>query len=284
MFVVLSCFANDTSTVSKAIASQQVALRMIGHQVLLSVGDSSSRVLPIESEGNTHTISFEKPFRFHPDSVSYVIDSIIDATRLTTDYIVRFMTCDSNLVAHSYKVSSNEHESVLTCKGRAQPNYCYYLQIIDLNAPETNIENASDTTPGVDYSEVYKLLGLLLLTVTVLFGIIIILLRRGHSRSKTDIIHVGKYEFNPTTMELALGNEKTELTSKEADLLHLLCISANNTVDRESILNKVWGDDGDYVGRTLDVFISKLRKKLDGDVNIRIVNVRGVGYRLVLPQ
>jgi DNA-binding response OmpR family regulator len=53
-------------------------------------------------------------------------------------------------------------------------------------------------------------------------------------------------------------------------------------VERDEILNKVWGDDGDYVGRTLDVFISKLRKKLEADACVKIVNIRGVGYKLVV--
>jgi DNA-binding response OmpR family regulator len=64
----------------------------------------------------------------------------------------------------------------------------------------------------------------------------------------------------------------------------LLHSSANSTLERECILRAVWGDEGDYVGRTLDVFISKLRKKLDADSSLKIVNVRGVGYKLILNQ
>ena len=83
-------------------------------------------------------------------------------------------------------------------------------------------------------------------------------------------------------MELTIHDNKIELTSKEADLLQLLSESANDTVERDDILKEVWGDDGDYVGRTLDVFISKLRKKLEADSNVRIVNIRGIGYKLIL--
>jgi hypothetical protein len=60
--------------------------------------------------------------------------------------------------------------------------------------------------------------------------------------------------------------------------------SVNATVERDDILKSVWGDDGDYVGRTLDVFISKLRKKLEADSNIKIINIRGIGYKLVLNE
>lgn len=65
-------------------------------------------------------------------------------------------------------------------------------------------------------------------------------------------------------------------------MLGLLYTNINRNVTREDILQIVWGDEGDYLGRTLDVFISKLRKKLETDPNIKIVNIRGVGYRMVL--
>ena len=72
------------------------------------------------------------------------------------------------------------------------------------------------------------------------------------------------------------------VSSKEASLLDLLHVNLNQTVNREHILQVVWGDEGDYLGRTLDVFISKLRKKLGEDSNLKIVNIRGIGYRMVL--
>lgn len=83
-------------------------------------------------------------------------------------------------------------------------------------------------------------------------------------------------------MNLLFADTKIELTSKEADLLSLLHSSANTTIAREQILEIVWGDEGDYIGRTLDVFISKLRKKLEDDPSVKIVNIRGVGYKLIL--
>jgi DNA-binding response OmpR family regulator len=83
-------------------------------------------------------------------------------------------------------------------------------------------------------------------------------------------------------MNLSFEDKIIELTSKEADLLFLLYSAANNTLERKVILNTVWGDEGDYVGRTLDVFISKLRKKLEADSNLKIVNIHGVGYKFVM--
>lgn len=83
-------------------------------------------------------------------------------------------------------------------------------------------------------------------------------------------------------MILIRGDEHIEFTGKECMLLKALYNALNTTLERDEILSIVWGDDGDYVGRTLDVFISKLRKKLESDPKVKILNLRGVGYKLVL--
>jgi DNA-binding response OmpR family regulator len=104
------------------------------------------------------------------------------------------------------------------------------------------------------------------------------------SRGEIDpnLIPIGTSWFDKRNMVLLFGDEKVELSHKEGELLSLLYDSANLPVEREEILKKIWGDDGDYVGRTLDVFISKLRKKLEAEGNVKIVNIRGVGYKLLL--
>ena len=96
------------------------------------------------------------------------------------------------------------------------------------------------------------------------------------------MISLGEYQFDKRNTELLIEQQRIDLTSKESDLLILLYNAVNTTVEREVILNMVWGDEGDYVGRTLDVFISKLRKKLEFDSKVKIVNIRGIGYKLVM--
>ena len=97
-----------------------------------------------------------------------------------------------------------------------------------------------------------------------------------------NLIPMGSSWFDEKNMVLLFGDNKVELSHKEGELLSLLYASANLPVEREEILKKIWGDDGDYVGRTLDVFISKLRKKLEPENDVKIVNIRGVGYKLLL--
>ncbi|HEY9046230.1 MAG TPA: response regulator transcription factor, partial [Ohtaekwangia sp.] len=91
---------------------------------------------------------------------------------------------------------------------------------------------------------------------------------------------LGNYEFDYTT--LTLRNEQMEktLTQKEAEVLQLLYYNRHRVLKREEILKEVWGDDDYFMGRSMDVFISKLRKYLKEDPSVQIVNYHGVGFRL----
>lgn len=91
---------------------------------------------------------------------------------------------------------------------------------------------------------------------------------------------IGSFSFNPDNFQLSRGNEKTSLTKKEAGVLKLLCEHKNKVIERELITNMVWGDDSYFVGRSLDVFITRLRKHLAEDEKVNITNVHGVGFRL----
>lgn len=266
----------------------EVSMRMIGHQVLLSLGDSISRVMPIAKDGNAYTIRFESEFGFHPDILSLVIDSVLHVTQIAESYIVEIITCKSHQVAHSYEVGATVDASVLACQGRSQPQACYYLLITLLDPPTTATDEmatsdlASEHVAG-EYDDIYRLLLLLGAAVVILIGIVIFILRRKSSSNiQIKTVAIGEFQFNKRKMELSFKSEKIELTSKECDLLQLLFDSANDVVERDTILKMVWDDEGDYVGRTLDVFISKLRKKLVADSNVQIMNIRGVGYKLVV--
>jgi DNA-binding response OmpR family regulator len=94
------------------------------------------------------------------------------------------------------------------------------------------------------------------------------------------IVQVGQYEFNYKNLTLSSGKESKTLTQKEAEVLRLLYENRDRVLKREEILTSVWGDDDYFMGRSMDVFISKLRKYLKEDPTIQIVNYHGVGFRL----
>ena len=91
---------------------------------------------------------------------------------------------------------------------------------------------------------------------------------------------LGKYFFYPEQQFLELNGEKTALTNKEARLLYILTNSPNTVVERNLLQKEVWENEGVIVTRSLDMFISKLRKKLNGDTNVKILNAHGKGYKL----
>lgn len=100
-------------------------------------------------------------------------------------------------------------------------------------------------------------------------------------QNQSDWILLGKYEFHPTRQLLKLGASEQPLTSRESQLLQILLENANDITDRTRILTQIWGLDDFFNARSMDVFITKLRKKLQDDPNIQILNVRGYGFKLV---
>jgi DNA-binding response OmpR family regulator len=92
---------------------------------------------------------------------------------------------------------------------------------------------------------------------------------------------IGKYIFHYPAGELLTPGKKIRLTSREADLLHILLLHRNTSVSRNELLQKLWGNTDYFSGRSLDVFISKLRKYLGQDASVKIINVRSIGYKLV---
>lgn len=93
---------------------------------------------------------------------------------------------------------------------------------------------------------------------------------------------IGEYNFNATKQELQYKDQKTvKLTHRESQLLFYLCANRNAVLDRSFILKKLWGSDDFFNARSMDVFISNLRKKLKADPKVQIINIRGFGYKLI---
>ena len=114
-----------------------------------------------------------------------------------------------------------------------------------------------------------------------LFYRIEVFLRRTQQHVPADtVFKVGKFQFDPFSFTLKHNGEEKTLTQKEAEVLKLLYRNRNRVLRREEILTHVWGDDDYFMGRSMDVFISKLRKYLRHDPDIQIVNYHGVGFRL----
>lgn len=108
-----------------------------------------------------------------------------------------------------------------------------------------------------------------------------VFLRRSQDvERRNETFVIGAYRFDPKNLVLAHASGEKTLTQKESDVLSLLCNNQDRILKREEILKAVWGDDDYFLGRSLDVFISKLRKYLKEDATVQIVNYHGIGFRL----
>jgi DNA-binding response OmpR family regulator len=97
---------------------------------------------------------------------------------------------------------------------------------------------------------------------------------------ESSVISIGSYLFDTSEFCLVLGDQIKKLTKKEAQILRILCKHINEVTPREIILNSVWGQDDYFTGRSMDVFITKLRKYLKEDSNVQIENIHGIGLKL----
>jgi DNA-binding response OmpR family regulator len=94
---------------------------------------------------------------------------------------------------------------------------------------------------------------------------------------------IGSFTFDTQKQILSRGDEQVKLTTKENELLCLLCVNANEVLQRDFALKTIWMDDNFFNARSMDVYITKLRKHLKGDETVEIINIHGKGYKLIMP-
>jgi hypothetical protein len=258
-------------------ANAEVSMRKIGHEVLLLSGDRTSRVLPVERlTTNSYRLRFDARFEFVPDSLIQTIHRVAKAEQLPSEYIVRVRECAHNQVVYSYTATAAVERGI-QCSERKQPRNCYAIEL--LFQPT---ERLSTNTWIIVF-----LFGLIFLVLLV-----IVWLKRkrsskpalmNESNPESGVIVLGNYRFHYRDRYLMLGSEQIRLTAKQTKLLHLFAISPNEIIERTTLM-KVWEDEGVVVGRSLDVFVSKLRKIFEVDPSVRLMNVHSRGYILEVDQ
>jgi len=270
-FISVICVAfSMTGGDDFAISRREVLLRRIGHELLLQSGDSISRVLPIKKIAeNEYQIEFENELTFQPDSLVNTTQRLFTKDPLTSDYVVNVLNCGNSSIAYGYAISKNKKDDIVTCRGRKQPKACYMIKI------KFKPTGVNATTKG------YILASLPFLAVV---GFIFL---RSVKRQKTlpngeytSLFTLGSALFDAKNRKLKINENITDLTGTETRLLLIFALSPNETIERSRLQKEIWEDEGVIVGRSLDMFISKLRKKLEDDPNINIVVVRGKGYKL----
>jgi DNA-binding winged helix-turn-helix (wHTH) protein len=251
-------------------AKREVLLRRIGHEILLQSGDSQSRVLPIiKITENEYQIRFENEFTFQTDSLVNTTQRLLAKDPLACDYVVNILNCNNSSIAYGYAMSKNKKDEIVTCLGRRQPIACYTI-------------NIKFKPTGITTSKHGYLLGSL--SILAFVGFIFLKSDKPrktlHVSEQTNMFNLGSVLFDAKYRKLIIDGKTIDLTGTEARVLLIFASSPNETIERSRIQKEIWEDEGVIVGRSLDMFISKLRKKLEVDPNIKIVVIRGKGYKL----
>lgn len=267
--IILAAFTSEDKE-DFDYARREVLLRRIGHELLLQSGDKTSRVLPVKKiSENEYQISFENALTFQPDSLVNLTKRVLAKDHLTNDYIVNVLDCRNASIAYSYAVSKNKKDDIVACIGRRQPKACY---LINIKFKPTGINTAKNG---------YLVGGLSLLALVGFVVLKYVKPRKiAPEKQPSDMLPLGSLLFDTKNRKLILDETIIDLTATESRVLKIFALSPNEIIERSRLQKEIWEDDGVIVGRSLDMFISKLRKKLEIDPNIKIVVIRSKGYRL----
>jgi len=250
----------------------EVVLRDLGHQLLLSANDSTSRVLPVKKlNEKRYQISFQNDFAFISDTLINIVQRTFQKNAPATDYIVNLRNCKQNETVFAFEIN-NKKGDLTPCRGRKLEKSCYVIEIELLKAGSFNF------------------LWLLLLIIPLgLVGFYV----KDKFRKKdekesisdnSDYVQLGSFRFYTDNNVLKIENKSIELSEKETKALKIFAENINQIVEREKLMKEIWEDEGIVViSRNVDVLVSKLRKKLSDDPELRITNVHGKGYKLELP-
>jgi len=249
----------------------EVVLRDLGHQLLLTAKDSSSRVLPVKKlNDNTYQISFQNHFGFISDTLINLVQRTFRKNALAKDYIVNLRNCKQNETVFAFEI--NSHTGDLTpCRGRRLEVGCYVIEIELLKKNKFN----------------FFLLLLLIIPLSFVGFYVKDKFRKKEEKESifenNDYIQLGSFRFYADNNFLKTGNKTITLSEKETKALKIFAENINQIVEREKLMKEIWEDEGIVViSRNVDVLVSKLRKKLSDDNSIKFINVHGRGYKLII--
>lgn len=275
---LLGAFVTNDNDSDFFLKRVNIALRAIAHNLLLRSGDSTSVVPPvIEKSKGVFIIEFNREFTFQPDTLVAIVQQFLSKTELS-QYTVTVYECNRPDIVYGFEINPPLN-NIEACRGRSQPEACYNIEIAFANFPE----------PPLPYDPVVLVISgiLFVLAVVVISGNVWTKTSGSPEFQNTAVQHkgdptlvVGKFLFDVNDQTLTIGEERISLTDKECRVLTVLHRNIGRLTSRDELIQEVWTDEGVITGRSLDMFISKLRKKLSSDPDLRIMNVHGKGYRL----
>lgn len=273
VLLFFSWFFSDSNNSNEDFSERvKISLREVGHQLLLTNKDSTSLVLPIvEMNPYKYKVSFQNQLFFEPSQLVEIVKSSFEKSALPNRYRVEVIQCSDREVSYSYQMSVEIENTIIPCSGRFLPDGCYYIELKFTN------------TLSTFFSKQLLLVGLVILLVVFLMDTKFSKRKRVEKKSKESNIkftQIGVFQFYPEQNKLVKQATEISLSKKECELLAIFVASPNQIIKRDELTKTVWEDKGVFVGRSLDTYISKLRKKLKEDTSIKLTNIHGVGYKL----
>lgn len=254
-----------------------LSLRRTVDILLRANGDSLSKIPPVsQTDANTFSVQMDRMFDY--DKLPETLQQSFDSYHIDRPYSVTVLDCETGEVKLGYQFFDLKQPGGVPCRGRSREEACYTLQI--RFTPETPKPKAAGNA------------WLLVSFGGTLAGLGFIAWNR--SRHKKELERTKPQHIPAPNSRLAFGNswldtanqtlfntETTQtLTFREAKLLALFARNINQVLERDVILKSVWEDEGVTVGRSVDVFVSRLRKMLAADPHVKINAIHGVGYKM----
>lgn len=246
-----------------------LALRRTADGLLRQWGDNTSRIPAIEQTSKgVWRIQLDQPFHYF--QLPSILQESFDLYGITRPYEVAVRNCTDASIELGYHQHDFLQNNQVPCGTRKMPEGCHFIEITFLESSATEPLLAGKAT------------GILLLIIGGLAGYWLFRKQKSSTdnNDETSWIEFGNSRLDTIGQVLISAGVRHTLTFRETKLLNLFALSPDRLLERDYILQQVWKDEGVMVRRSMDVFVSRLRKKLSADPTVGIVAIHGIGYRM----
>jgi DNA-binding winged helix-turn-helix (wHTH) protein len=281
---------NDTSVEQKQLSEKiNLALRRTAHLLLKQAGDSVSTIAPVKKTAeNTYLVRIENHFNY--DSLPILLQNSLNVYGIKDKYTVFVSNFQNNDLVLGYSSLDFLSSGSVPCSGRNQARGCSNFAVTFTDLP---------VNPAKKTNSLILIGGLAVLAMAIIAYIFyflsvkkkttppsVISLKTDEIGKTVEMHHIfiGQTIFNTRHQTVSIGENQQKLTFRESKLLQLFCNHQNELLERDFILQQVWEDEGVLVGRSVDVFVSRLRKILKNDASLKITNVHSRGYRFEIAE
>lgn len=245
-----------------------LAMRAIGDDLLHSVHDHHTPVPPIQQvDPETLRLKFTKPIPIDPDELMRISLKHI-SSYISSKAIVHVIDAETEEIVYGFEIDHVEKKDI-QCLGRTLPSSSYWLEVSFYDQKQTYFEASM---PALSLAGVS-------LFLFAFFGLTVSK-RKIVKPEESDLVQKSDFKLNAERNQIIFEEQIIQLTDKEMEILSILFQHEGSLVSREHLINEVWIKKGVVTGRSLDMYISRLRKKIETISNVQVLNHHGKGYIL----